>query len=85
MDEINDDCIEINESLLTCSFSILVAVIAVCGHVFLGVFYWLKTGTFPLKEKVKNTLTKLKEANHPEESEELTPIPQEEPHHDHGP
>jgi hypothetical protein len=53
--------VEINESLLTCSFTILIAVLSLGAHIFLGIFYWVKTGTFPLKERVKSQVSKLKE------------------------
>ena len=54
--------LEVNESLLTCTFSIIVAVISVLGHVCIGFYYWIKTGTFPLREQLKTEIDQLNEA-----------------------
>lgn len=43
---------KVNESLLTCSFSIALLGLSIISHFFLAVFYWWRTGTFPFKEKV---------------------------------
>ena len=51
----------INESLLTCSFTLLIAVGSVAAHAVLAFYYWWKTGTFPLRERVHRQIIELRE------------------------
>ena len=75
--------IEISDELITCAFSAGIAIVTFCGHLFLGVFFWCKTGTFPLRERLRNRVIELETIQHnrkspTEESEHLTPqIPPE--------
>ena len=68
---------KVNESLLTCSFSIALAGLSIVAHLFLAVFYCWRTGTFPLKEKIIKTQVRLKKErserkrNLPDNNQEL--------------
>lgn len=59
--------LEITADLISCAISGFVSVGAFIAHLLLGVFYWYKTGTFPLKERIKTNLEQLKhsEPDHP--------------------
>jgi hypothetical protein len=60
--------VELTESLVTCSFSILFMVASYVGSILLAVFYWWKTGTFPLRERIHSQLEELRnqhEEHHP--------------------
>ena len=61
---------ELNESLLTCSFSILLVLFTFAGHGVLQLYYWYRTGTFPLRERVRSRVVELNELRddhkHPE-------------------
>ena len=58
----------ITADIISCSISGLISLAAFAGHVLLGLFYWLKTGTFPLKEEIKTNLDHLKK-DHPEDNQ----------------
>lgn len=58
-----NDSVVVNESLLTCSFSILIAICTFIGHFGLGLFYYYKTGTFPFRERVRSRIEELRELN----------------------
>ena len=51
--------VEINDSLLTCSLCVGTAILSFLGHLTLGCFYWIRTGTFPLKERVLSKISSL--------------------------
>ena len=40
------------ECLITSSICLFFTVFSACAHLILGGFYYSKTGTFPLKEKI---------------------------------
>lgn len=46
----------LNESLMMCTFSIIVALFSVLAHLVIAFYYYCKTGTFPLREKIRNNI-----------------------------
>lgn len=53
-----------DESFITCIVAVILSLSSLVGHVSIGLYYWARTGTCPLNEKIKKNISRYSKDGH---------------------